>query len=143
MLLYLIILRMIWISCDHFLAYCFWLSFLLCDNECGLLWRFYCKRAITSRSSSSYLFITSVSSTDGQCSFFSNDLKICVLMLIGFVYPFQLRSFDHVFVLRSVYWSKSLVVILCLMLNQVLHMDRNDYYGGESTSLNLIQVFPA
>lgn len=24
--------------------------------------------------------------------------------------------------------------------NQVLHMDRNDYYGGESTSLNLIQV---
>lgn len=23
---------------------------------------------------------------------------------------------------------------------QVLHMDRNDYYGGESTSLNLIQV---
>lgn len=24
---------------------------------------------------------------------------------------------------------------------QVLHMDRNDYYGGESTSLNLIQVY--
>lgn len=23
---------------------------------------------------------------------------------------------------------------------QVLHMDRNDYYGGESTSLNLNQV---
>ena len=28
---------------------------------------------------------------------------------------------------------------LC-MVRQVLHMDRNDYYGGESTSLNLIQV---
>lgn len=26
------------------------------------------------------------------------------------------------------------------LVNQVLHMDRNDYYGGESTSLNLIQV---
>ena len=25
-------------------------------------------------------------------------------------------------------------------VNQVLHMDRNDYYGGESSSLNLIQV---
>jgi RAB protein geranylgeranyltransferase component A len=23
---------------------------------------------------------------------------------------------------------------------QVLHMDRNDYYGGESTSLNLTKV---
>ena len=27
------------------------------------------------------------------------------------------------------------------LVNQVLHMDRNDYYGGESTSLNLIQVY--
>ena len=26
------------------------------------------------------------------------------------------------------------------MMKQVLHMDRNDYYGGESTSLNLVQV---
>ena len=25
---------------------------------------------------------------------------------------------------------------------QVLHMDRNDYYGGESTSFNLTQVRP-
>jgi RAB protein geranylgeranyltransferase component A len=27
-----------------------------------------------------------------------------------------------------------------VLLSQVLHMDRNDYYGGESASLNLIQV---
>ena len=26
------------------------------------------------------------------------------------------------------------------MILQVLHMDRNDYYGGDSTSLNLNQV---
>lgn len=25
-------------------------------------------------------------------------------------------------------------------VDQVLHMDRNDYYGGESTSMNLKQV---
>jgi len=35
--------------------------------------------------------------------------------------------------------------ILCtcksfIFVSQVLHMDRNDYYGGESASLNLIQV---
>jgi RAB protein geranylgeranyltransferase component A len=28
----------------------------------------------------------------------------------------------------------------CVMLLQVLHMDRNDYYGGDSTSLNLNQA---
>jgi hypothetical protein len=28
-----------------------------------------------------------------------------------------------------------------VLLSQVLHMDRNDYYGGESASLNLIQVW--
>lgn len=33
-------------------------------------------------------------------------------------------------------YSKCLLSV-CL---QVLHMDRNDYYGGESSSLNLIQV---
>lgn len=27
-----------------------------------------------------------------------------------------------------------------VMVFQVLHMDRNDYYGGDSTSLNLNQV---
>lgn len=26
-------------------------------------------------------------------------------------------------------------------LRQVLHMDRNDYYGGESASLNLTQLY--
>lgn len=30
--------------------------------------------------------------------------------------------------------------LLGIGLQQVLHMDRNDYYGGESTSLNLNQV---
>lgn len=30
---------------------------------------------------------------------------------------------------------------ILIPLFQVLHMDRNDYYGGESTSLNLNQVF--
>jgi RAB protein geranylgeranyltransferase component A len=29
---------------------------------------------------------------------------------------------------------------VCVMILQVLHMDRNDYYGGDSTSLNLNQV---
>lgn len=29
---------------------------------------------------------------------------------------------------------------LCIPLEQVLHMDRNDHYGGASSSLNLMQV---
>lgn len=29
---------------------------------------------------------------------------------------------------------------MIIFIIQVLHMDRNDYYGGESTSLNLFQV---
>ena len=39
------------------------------------------------------------------------------------------------------YRSNSLMLIPISCSIQVLHMDRNDYYGGESTSLNLIQVF--
>ncbi|KAF9617913.1 hypothetical protein IFM89_039132 [Coptis chinensis] len=30
--------------------------------------------------------------------------------------------------------------LLYFIINQVQYMDRNDYYGGESTSLNLIQI---
>lgn len=32
------------------------------------------------------------------------------------------------------------MIKIAYIVNQVLHMDRNDYYGGESSSLNLIQV---
>ncbi|XP_064943911.1 guanosine nucleotide diphosphate dissociation inhibitor At5g09550 isoform X2 [Musa acuminata AAA Group] len=37
-------------------------------------------------------------------------------------------------------WAQVHIDWLC-MVRQVLHMDRNDYYGGESTSLNLIQLW--
>ncbi|KAF9588307.1 hypothetical protein IFM89_008724, partial [Coptis chinensis] len=30
---------------------------------------------------------------------------------------------------------------LRLTIDQVLHMDRNDYYGGESSSLDLVQLW--
>ena len=32
------------------------------------------------------------------------------------------------------------IEICVFIVYQVLHMDKNDYYGGESTSLNLIQA---
>ncbi|RVW20624.1 Guanosine nucleotide diphosphate dissociation inhibitor 2 [Vitis vinifera] len=33
------------------------------------------------------------------------------------------------------------MIKIAYIVNQVLHMDRNDYYGGESSSLNLIQIW--
>ena len=48
-------------------------------------------------------------------------------------------SLDNIMFLHHYYCC--LVTDILHLIYQVLHMDRNDYYGGESTSLNLIQVY--
>lgn len=39
-----------------------------------------------------------------------------------------------------IFLHRLLILFIFPIVGQVLHMDRNDYYGGESTSLNLIQA---
>jgi len=75
--------------------------------------------------------------------------SVCMELLQITVYDFCI-SFDNfrLYLDHIEFYALVRVYLLMLtwlrfvyvLLSQVLHMDRNDYYGGESASLNLIQV---
>lgn len=58
---------------------------------------------------------------------------LCVVVYIS-LSPLHIASILCI-VFSSLFWYSFQFLVI-----QVLHMDRNDYYGGESTSLNLNQV---
>jgi hypothetical protein len=67
------------------------------------------------------------------------------LVVYGFPFGFWLSKWYLIFTIGLKQWINIFYWLHCnnwcvSLVNQVLHMDRNDYYGGESTSLNLVQV---
>ena len=55
--------------------------------------------------------------------------------------PSQKITFWQVIVLGTGLTECILSGLLSVEGKKVLHMDRNDYYGGDSASLNLTQVY--
>lgn len=82
-------------------------------------------------------------STIALCILFNGYWKSLCMMLLGYdIVPWivaLLIFFPRLMYYRC-YLSSLFILIWLDDSNQVLHMDRNDYYGGESSSLSLNQV---